>query len=77
MACTTGLAAHFRAKSWRETDSRRAKSDRWKIDELPSRLAEQAEALSSSVTIRALVLDASLDSTTATGIEDQEDTETC
>ena len=77
--CRTGLyvAAHFRAKSWRATDSRRAKSDRWNIDELRSRLTEQAEALSGSVTIRAFVLDASLDSNTATGIEGQEGAETC
>lgn len=71
--CRTGLyiAAHFKAKSWRVTDTRRAKCDRWNIDELRSRLAEQAEALSGSVTIRAIVLDASLDSTKATGIEDE------
>jgi len=71
--CRTGLyvAAHFRAKSWRATDSRRAKSDRRNIDDLRASLAEQAAALSGSVTIRSFIIDASLDSTIATGIEDQ------
>lgn len=72
-SCRTGLyvAAHFTAESWRAIDSRRAKSDRWNVDDVRTYLAEQAEALSGSVTIRAFVLDASLDSTKATGIEDQ------
>jgi hypothetical protein len=70
--CRTGLyvASHFQAERWLAEDSRRAKSDRWNIDELRSRLAEQAESLSGSVTIRSFVLDATLDSTKATGIEE-------
>jgi hypothetical protein len=72
--CRTGLyvASHFKAKSWRVTDSRRAKSDRWEIADLRKRLEEQAKVLSGSVTVRSFVIDASLDSTIATGIEDED-----
>jgi hypothetical protein len=72
--CRTGLyvAAHFKANSWRATDTRRAKSNRWNMDEICARLAEQAIALSGSVVIRSFVLDASLDSTAATGIEEED-----
>ena len=70
--CRTGLyvAAHFTANNWLTTDSRRAKSNRWRIDEVRVRLTEQAAALSGSVIIRSFVIDASLDSTAATGIEE-------
>jgi len=69
--CRTGLylAVHFTATSWRSTDNRRAKSERWNIDELRERLVQQATALSGSVRIGSLVLDASLDSTVVTGME--------
>jgi hypothetical protein len=72
--CRTGLyvTTHFRAKSWRAKDNRRPKSDRWDIDDLRARLAEQAAALSGSVTIRSFVIDASLNSTVATGIKDDD-----
>lgn len=68
--CRIGIyvVAHFRADRWLPTDDRRAKSDRWKIDELRTQLAEQARELSGSMLIRAFVLDASLDSTKATGM---------
>lgn len=72
--CRTGLyvAAHFTANNWRTTDSRRAKSNRWRIDDVRVRLTEQAAALSGSVIIRSFVIDASLDSTAATGIEEED-----
>jgi len=72
--CRTGLyvAAHFQAQQWRAEDSRKAKSERWDVNDLSGRLAEQAKALSGSVTIRAVVLDANLDSTKATGTEQRQ-----
>lgn len=71
-ACRTGLyvAVHFSAKNWAAADGRRAKSDRWEIDDLRVRLAEQAQDLSGGLSIRSCVIDASLDSSTASGIED-------
>jgi hypothetical protein len=71
--CRTGLyvAVHFAAKNWPTADGRKAKSDRWRIDDLRVRLAEQAQALSGGVSIRSFVIDASLDSSTASGIEDK------
>jgi hypothetical protein len=68
--CRIGIyvVAHFRADRWVSTDDRRAKSDAWNIDELRTQLAEQARELSGSMVIRSFVLDASLDSTKATGI---------
>lgn len=70
--CRTGLyvAVHFAAQNWAAADRRRAKSDRWEIDDLRVRLAEQAQALSGGVSIRSFVIDASLDSSSASGIED-------
>jgi hypothetical protein len=70
--CRTGLyvAVHFSAKNWPAADGRRAKSDRWEIEDLRVRLAEQAQDLSGGVSIRSCVIDASLDSSTASGIED-------
>lgn len=69
--CRTGLyvAVHFKADSWGLTDHRRAKSDRRNIGELRDQLSAQALSLSGSTTIKSFVLDARLDSTTATGIE--------
>lgn len=74
--CRVGLyvVAHFVAKNWRTSDNRRAKSNAWDIGELRQRLAEQALDLSGSVLIRSFVLDASLDSTKATGIEEHHNT---
>jgi hypothetical protein len=68
--CRIGLyvVAHFRAGRWVSTDDRRVKSDTWNIHELRAQLAEQARQLSGSVLIRSFVLDASLDSTKATGM---------
>jgi hypothetical protein len=70
--CRTGLylAAHFVAASWRASDTRKAKSERWNVDTLRVRLGEQASALSGSVTIRSFVLDASLDSSAASVLEE-------
>jgi hypothetical protein len=72
--CRTGLyvVAHFKAARWIPSDGRRAKSDTRDIQELRRQLAEQAAELSASALIRSLVLDCSLDSTAATGIEDAE-----
>ena len=66
--CRAGLyvVAHFKAFRWIATDGRRAKSDAIDISGLRQELADQADALSGSVSIQSLVLDASLDSTTAT-----------
>ena len=68
--CRIGMyvVAHFRADRWVSTDDRRAKSDARNIDELRTQLAEQARELSGSTVIRSFVLDASLDSTKATGM---------
>jgi hypothetical protein len=52
------------------SDGRRAKSDKWKAGPLRERLAEQALELSGSMLIRSFVLDASLGSTKASGIEE-------
>ena len=73
--CRTGLyvAAHFRADRWRMADGKRAKSDRLTADGLRTSLNEQAEALSGGVKIRSFVIDASLNSTLATGIEGNSD----
>ncbi|MGA2964093.1 MAG: hypothetical protein ABSD96_20695, partial [Candidatus Korobacteraceae bacterium] len=70
-SCRAGLyvVAHFKADRWITTDGRRAKSDGWNINELRCQLANQATELSGSAVIRSFVLDASLDSTEATGIE--------
>ena len=70
--CRTGLyvAVHFTAKAWRTSDNRKAKSERVDINDLRIRLDDQADSLSGGVMIRSFVLDASLDSTQATGIED-------
>ena len=72
--CRVGLyvVAHFIAKNWRASDNRRAKSNAWELGRLRQRLAEQALDLSGGVLIRSFVLDASLDSTQATGIEEDE-----
>jgi hypothetical protein len=69
--CRVGLyvVAHFTATHWRVSDNRRAKSRVWEIEQLRKRLASQAIDVSGSVLIRSFVLDASLDSTKATGIE--------
>jgi hypothetical protein len=67
------LVAHFRAKSWTPDDWRRAKSDAIEIEDLKTRLAAQASALSGGVHIESFVLDASLNSTDATEIEEPED----
>jgi hypothetical protein len=69
--CRIGLyvVAHFKAKRWIATDSRRAKSDAWNIEELRRQLVKKATELSGSMLIRSFVLDAALDSTQATGIE--------
>jgi hypothetical protein len=69
--CRVGLyvVAHFTATNWRTSDNRRSKSIAWEIGLLRQRLAEQALDLSGGVLIRSFVLDASLDSTRATGIE--------
>jgi len=71
--CRAGLyvVGHFIAKSWRPSDGRRAKSNAWEIGLLRHRLAEQARELSGSVLIRSVVLDASLDSTQARGVDDE------
>jgi hypothetical protein len=68
--CRIGMyvVAHFRADRWVSTDGRRPKSDAWNIDALRTQLAEQARELSGSMVIRSFVLDASLDSTKATGM---------
>jgi hypothetical protein len=68
--CRIGIyvVAHFRADRWISTDDRRAKSGAWNIDELRTQLAEQARELSGSMVVRSFVLDASLDSTKATGM---------
>ncbi len=70
--CRVGLyvVAHFSATNWRTSDNRRAKSNAWEIEELRQRLTAQAIDLSGSVLIRSFVLDASLNSTKATGIEE-------
>jgi len=60
------VVAHFKAARWIATDGRRAKSDAFDISDLRQQLANQANGLSGSVLIQSLVLDASLDSTTAT-----------
>jgi hypothetical protein len=66
--CRAGLyvVAHFKAARWITTDGRRAKSNAFDISDLRQKLANQADGLSGSVLIQSLVLDASLDSTTAT-----------
>lgn len=72
--CRIGVyvVAHFSAERWIASDDRRAKSRTHDIDELRVQLGKQARDLSGSVLIRSFVLDASLDSTKATGIEDAE-----
>jgi hypothetical protein len=72
-SCRTGLyvAAHFSAQSWDKSDYRRAKSDAWQTAELRSLLKAQAKELSGSVLIHSFVLDVRLDSTKATGIDDE------
>jgi hypothetical protein len=67
-AYRTGLyvVAHFRANQWDACDGRRAKSDAIDISKLRRELVEQAAGLSGGVLIRSFVVDASLDSTTAT-----------
>jgi hypothetical protein len=69
--CRIGIyaVAHFSAERWIATDDRRAKSRAHNVDDLCTRLREQARELSGSVLIRSFVLDASLDSTKASGIE--------
>jgi len=71
--CRTGLyvVAHFTANAWSDTDSRGAKSNMHEIDDLRTSLEGQAADLSGGVLLRSLVLDASLDSTQATGVEDE------
>jgi hypothetical protein len=71
--CRAGLyvVGHFIAKNWRSSDGRRAKSNAWEIGLLRHRLAEPARELSGSVLIRSVVLDASLDSTQARGVDDE------
>jgi len=66
--CRAGLyvVAHFKAARWIANDRRRAKSEAIDISDLRQQLANQADGLSGSVLIQSLVLDASLDSTTAT-----------
>ena len=66
--CRAGLyfVAHFKAFRWIATDGRRAKGDAIDISGLRQQLANQADGLSGSVLIQSMVLDASLDSTTAT-----------
>jgi hypothetical protein len=73
--CRVGLyvVAHFSATNWRTSDNRRVKTNAWEISQLQQRLAEQAVGLSGSVLIRSFVLDASLNSTKATGIEEQKE----
>jgi hypothetical protein len=73
--CRVGLyvVAHFSATNWRASDNRRAKSNVWEIGELRRRLAAQAIDLSGSMLIRSFVLDTSLNSTKATGIEEQDE----
>ena len=63
------VVAHFKANQWIASDARRAKSDAIDISKLRQDLTEQATELSGGVLIRSFVLDASLDSTVATGIE--------
>jgi hypothetical protein len=63
------IVAYFRAERWIATDNRRLKSNAWNIDELRAQLANQAAALSGSVAIRSFVLDVSLDSTKASGVD--------
>jgi hypothetical protein len=77
--CRTGLylVAHFRAKRWTCDDWRRAKSDTIEIEDLKTQLAAQASALSGGVHIESFVLDASLNSTDATEIEEPEDLADC
>jgi hypothetical protein len=60
------VVAHFKAARWIANDRRRAKSEAIDISDLRQQLANQADGLSGSVLIQSLVLDASLDSTTAT-----------
>jgi hypothetical protein len=69
--CRIGVyvAAHFSAGQWIASDERRAKSNKYNVDVLRTQLSEQARELSGSALIRSFVLDASLDSTKATGIE--------
>jgi hypothetical protein len=66
--CRAGLyvVAHFKAARWIATDWRRAKSDAIDISDLRQQLANQADGLSGSALIQSVVLNASLDSTTAT-----------
>lgn len=70
--CRIGIyaVAHFSAERWIASDDRGAKSRARNIDDLRTRLGEQARELSGSVLIRSFVLDASLDSTKASGIEE-------
>ena len=70
--CRIGVyvVAHFSAERWIATDDRRAKSRTHNIEELRAQLGKQAREFSGSVLIRSYVLDASLDSTKATGVED-------
>jgi hypothetical protein len=70
--CRVGLyvVAFFKAERWTASDSRRAKSNAWNLQELRDQLAKQAAELSETVTIKSLVIDCSLDSTTAQMVEE-------
>jgi hypothetical protein len=65
--CRTGLylAVHFKANNWLVSDWRKAASARFNVNELRQQLSDQAADLSGGMSIRSYVLDASLDSTTA------------
>lgn len=64
------VVAHFKANQWIASDGRRSKSDAIDISKLRQYLTNQAAKFSGGVLIRSFVLDASLDSTIATGIEE-------
>jgi hypothetical protein len=70
-SCRIGVyvVAHFSANRWIASDDRRRKSLAHSLNDLRTQLSEQAQKLSGAVHIRSFVLDASLDSTSATGIE--------
>lgn len=69
--CRIGVyvVAHFQAERWDAADKRGVRRNAWNIDELRERLANQAENLSGSAVLRSFVLDASLDSTKASGTD--------
>jgi hypothetical protein len=69
--CHTGLylVAHFKADRWIKGDGRRTSSDTREIGVLRDELKKQAVRLSAGVHLESFVLDASLDSTKASGIE--------